>query len=461
MKRVRSTDYEDSNELKRKIVTLRVPELQNILGQYNISKTGRKTELQDRLISLIKNGSLMDLQRQKLIEKINELSSSFRQSPINMCSKVEVENKRLKTMPAEESTSSSLQAQPIVRLKKIPFYDHLDVLLEPSVLTASNNTASEQIKCFIFSLTGQQAIDIEKNRVIDASNVDYTVQVLFRICLVDPSEQNDLFPLNFQLRVNNRICPLPPFLPARPNTTPKRSSRPLNITPFVKISPVSSNIIEVRWHKEPQKNFAITCYLVRKLSSENLFERLKVQAESLTKDMIKEKLSKEFDSEIATTMLRVSLLCPLGKSRMNMPCRASTCKHLQCFDALLYLQMNECKQSWICPVCDKEALFENLSIDGYFMNVINSLGINDNEIQINKDGSWSKLEENVEQVQSDEGFVISDEEDTNNNKPNIIILKDEPKLVKMRKPMHISKKIKIVNSINVDDPDTIDLTLDD
>ena len=166
--------------------------------------------------------------------------SKFRQSPINMCSKVEVENKRLKTMPAEESTSS-LQIQPIVKLKKIPFYDRLGVLLEPSVLTASNSSASEQIKCFIFSLTSQQAIDIEKNRVIDASNVYYTVQVLFRICLVDPSVQNDLFPLNFQLRVNNRICPLPPFLPARPNTTPKRASKPLNITPFVKISPVSSN----------------------------------------------------------------------------------------------------------------------------------------------------------------------------------------------------------------------------
>ena len=83
--------------------------------------------------------------------------------------------------------------------------------------------------------------------------------------------------------------------------------------------------------------------------------------------------------------------------------------------------MNECKQSWICPVCDKEALFENLSIDGYFLNVINSLGINDNEIQIHKYGSWSKLEEDVEQVQSDEGFVISDDEDTNSNKPNIIL----------------------------------------
>jgi hypothetical protein len=84
--------------------------------------------------------------------------------------------------------------------------------------------------------------------------------------------------------------------------------------------------------------------------------------------------------------------------------------------------MNECKQSWICPVCDKEALFDNLSIDGYFLNVIKCLSVHDNEIQLHKNGSWSKLEENVVQTQSDEGFVISDEEeDANNNKPAPII----------------------------------------
>ena len=133
-------------------------------------------------------------------------------------------------------------------MKKIPFYDELDVLLEPSVLIPSSISASEQIKCFIFNLTGQQAIDIEKNRVIDTNNVDYKVQVLFRICLVDASEQNDLYPVNFQLRVNNRICPLPPFLPSRPNTTPKRASKPLNITPFVKISPISSNSKDIHYN---------------------------------------------------------------------------------------------------------------------------------------------------------------------------------------------------------------------
>jgi len=79
---------------------------------------------------------------------------------------------------------------------------------------------------------------------------------------------------------------------------------------------------------------------------------------------VKEKLTEDADCEIATTMLKVSLNCPLGKMKMLLPCRASTCSHLQCFDASLYLQMNERKPTWNCPVCDKPAIYDNLVIDG-------------------------------------------------------------------------------------------------
>lgn len=92
--------------------------------------------------------------------------------------------------------------------------------------------------------------------------------------------------------------------------------------------------------------------------------------------------------------------------------RSSTCSHLQCFDASLYLQMNERKPTWNCPVCDKPAIYDNLVIDGYadtlivlnntlcscvpyfhsyFQEVLasNKLSGEDNEIQLHKDGSWS------------------------------------------------------------------------
>lgn len=88
------------------------------------------------------------------------------------------------------------------------------------------------------------------------------------------------------------------------------------------------------------------------------------QANMILFHAVKEKLSEDYDSEIATTSLRVSLMCPLGKMRMSCPCRPANCPHLQCFDASLFLQMNERKPTWLCPVCDRPAPYDSLVVDG-------------------------------------------------------------------------------------------------
>ena len=98
--------------------------------------------------------------------------------------------------------------------------------------------------------------------------------------------------------------------------------------------------------------------------------------------------------EIATTSLKVALVCPLGKMRMQLPCRATTCTHLQCFDASLFLQMNERKPTWVCPVCDRPILYDNLAIDGYFSDILSSslLPSDSMEVQLNVDGTWTVLQ---------------------------------------------------------------------
>lgn len=79
--------------------------------------------------------------------------------------------------------------------------------------------------------------------------------------------------------------------------------------------------------------------------------------------------------------------------RMTMPCRPTTCDHLQCFDASLFLMMNEKKPTWTCPVCDSPARYDDLMIDGYFEEVIKSplLPDEENEIILNQDGSWNPV----------------------------------------------------------------------
>ncbi|KAF1456123.1 E3 SUMO-protein ligase PIAS3, partial [Spheniscus mendiculus] len=188
--------------------------------------------------------------------------------------------------------------------------------------------------------------------------------------------------------------PLQGYLPPTKNgAEPKRPSRPVNITPLARLSATVPNTIVVNWSSEFGRNYSLSVYLVKQLTSVTLLQKLRakgIRNPDHSRALIKEKLTADPDSEIATTSLRVSLMCPLGKMRLIVPCRAITCTHLQCFDAALYLQMNEKKPTWTCPVCDKKAPYDNLIIDGLFMEILNSCTDCD-EIQFAEDGSWCPM----------------------------------------------------------------------
>ena len=140
---------------------------------------------------------------------------------------------------------------------------------------------------------------------------------------------------------------------------------------------------------------------MEKLSSLQLLERLQqkgTRAPEYTRGVIKQQLNND-DADIATDELKVSVACPLGKMRMSYPCRPLSCSHLQCFDAMLFLQMNERKPTWQCPVCDSVALYDTLLVDGYFQEVIKSAELpeEENEILLKKNGDWEPLPKDEEE----------------------------------------------------------------
>jgi len=55
--------------------------------------------------------------------------------------------------------------------------------------------------------------------------------------------------------------------------------------------------------------------------------------------------------------------------------------------------MNERKPTWNCPVCDGKAYYDQLLIDGYFLDVLSSdrLPRDENEILLQKNGSWDPV----------------------------------------------------------------------
>uniref|UniRef100_A0A7N5ZYF6 Protein inhibitor of activated STAT, 1b n=1 Tax=Anabas testudineus TaxID=64144 RepID=A0A7N5ZYF6_ANATE len=422
------------------VMSLRVSELQVLLGYAGRNKHGRKHELLTKALHLLKAGCSPAVQM-----KIKELYR--RRFPTKMVSPVDL------ALPGVHSASSlpaglaqlgfdshgspspllpvsllgpkhelSLPhlptvlhpVHPDVKLQRLPFYDVLDELIKPTSLS-SDNSQRFQEACYAFALTPQQVQQI-------SSSISTTLELIvcfllssfFRFCLSETScPQEDHFPPNLCVKVNGKPCNLPGYLPPTKNgVEPKRPSRPINITSLVRLSTTVPNTIVVSWTSEIGRSFSMAVYLVRQQSSAVLLQRLRakgIRNPDHSRALIKEKLTADPESEIATTSLRVSLLCPLGKMRLTIACRSMTCSHLQCFDATLYIQMNEKKPTWVCPVCDKKAPYEHLIIDGLFMEILNSCSDCD-EIQFKEDGSWApmKSKKEVQEVSASYNGVDSD-----------------------------------------------------
>ncbi|XP_056152521.1 E3 SUMO-protein ligase PIAS2 [Lampris incognitus] len=320
-------------------------------------------------------------------------------------------------MNLQQPTPHIPPVHPDVQMKSLPFYDVLDVLIKPSSLGASTVQRYHQEKYFIFALTPQQVREVCISRdFLPGGRRDYMVQIQLRFCLSETScPQEDNYPNSLCIKVNGKLFPLPGYAPPPKNgVEQKRPGRPLNITSLVRLSSAVPNQISVAWAPEIGKTYSMSVYLVRQLTSPLLLQRLRMKGirnPDHSRALIKEKLTADPDSEIATTSLRVSLMCPLGKMRLTVPCRAVTCSHLQCFDAALYLQMNEKKPTWICPVCDKKAAYESLIIDGsvntsnpvmllrtsLFMEILNDCSDVD-EIKFQEDGTWCPMRPKKEAV---------------------------------------------------------------
>ncbi|XP_075463975.1 E3 SUMO-protein ligase PIAS3 isoform X3 [Ascaphus truei] len=419
-------------ELKQMVMSFRRSELQVLLGFAGRNKCGRKHELLAKALNLVKSGGspavqmkIKELYRRRVPRKVlspsdlsmlhmqtgalpsaNSLTQSavchlgYNASPTSTTVPTAILPPVPMLGPKHETDIQHLSppihpVHPDVKLKRLPFYDVYDELIKPTTLASTNTQRFEEAH-FNFALTPQQVHQILTSRdILPGAKCDYTVQVQLRFCLCETScPQEDYFPPNLFVKVNGKLCTLPGYLPPTKNgAEPKRPSRPINISPLIRLTSTAPNTVVVNWSSEFGRNYSLSVYLVKQLTSVTLLQKLRakgIRNPDHSRALIKEKLTADPDSEIATTSLRVSLMCPLGKMRLTVPCRAITCTHLQCFDAALYLQMNEKKPTWTCPVCDKKAPYDTLIIDGLFMDILNSCTDCD-EIQFMEDGSWCPM----------------------------------------------------------------------
>ncbi|XP_050544754.1 E3 SUMO-protein ligase PIAS2-like [Daktulosphaira vitifoliae] len=299
-----------------------------------------------------------------------------------------------------------------LKLKKLPFYEVIDEVIKPSCLdgqeqcSVPNAPKGMREMFFKINLSPEWATHISMNRDISNGKSEYTFQIQIRICQLEPdTEISDFMPLGVHIRVCGKVCQLPPSAPnIKPGVEARRIPRPINCTQHLKLNPNISNPVIVNWMPDG-KTYVFCAYLVKKLNAESLLKKLQekgARSAVETKNNIIKKLA-DVDPDLATTSYRFSLVCPLGKMRMKIPAKSTNCDHLQCFDASIFLLMNEKKPTWTCPTCSKPCIYDDIRIESYFLDVVSSPNLPENckEIEIIADGSWKVYEEEKKLNNSD------------------------------------------------------------
>ncbi|KAI0166442.1 hypothetical protein GGR57DRAFT_26530 [Xylariaceae sp. FL1272] len=212
-------------------------------------------------------------------------------------------------------------------------------------------------------------------------------------CSTDNQTVQDIaFPHQAELKVNSDdVKANLRGLKGKPGTT-----RPVDITDLLRVKPPSyTNTIEFTYALT-NKKFYLALYLCKKVSVEELVAKIK--GKKIPKaTVISEMTKKANDPDVVATSTVLSLKCPLSYTRLRMPCRSTLCNHVQCFDATSYLQLQEQGPQWICPICNKPALFENLAIDDYVKDILENTSGSLEQVTIEPNGQWHKNESNENQ----------------------------------------------------------------
>lgn len=202
-----------------------------------------------------------------------------------------------------------------------------------------------------------------------------------------------LMPKDLYVVINNEPVILPPWSILEPS---RRQPAMIDITSGALKNRSSPNSLIVSWIPEPHDNpkFFLAVYIAESLSNQNLLGNLlnnNIIPSEMTKQYIVHSMEKTYPSgNESNGELNVNLNCPINNNRLVYPAKGKNCAHFELFDAFNYILWNRIKPNWKCPICAKDAPYEDIQIFQYFIDILktgNSL-ITFEMINIYRDGSW-------------------------------------------------------------------------
>lgn len=91
--------------------------------------------------------------------------------------------------------------------------------------------------------------------------------------------------------------------------------------------------------------------------------------------------------DIQIEFAKVSLRCPLSMGRLTIPVKGMDCKHLQCFDLVMFLAYARRSRQFACPVCNRQtASLERLWVSPLLSEALRLCPVED-DVEVLSDGS--------------------------------------------------------------------------
>jgi hypothetical protein len=344
-----------SSRLKEMLETFRVCDLKSLLDKYNLSHSGTKAALFNRLISFLCKLRTVEEQTE-FIQRVDDLYFT-----------------------RERSLKTRGRARAVARPKSYLelFYPHENYEVSFSLspfhrfirsihqFASDDHSTLHIVKEFSFSQLDRLLLYAQARTArADSRHLPFLKVLL----LTAPVHRDNTCPLRIQypncfiIEVNEHVIQ---------RTCKKKGAMdvPLDISGYVRLDHV--NLLRI--HLLTRERLHVQICLAEYSSPSKLLHKLYSEKFIPANVLFSEwsaHLSRANDEELQVESSGLSLLSPLTLSRITTPCRSLGCRHLQCFDALDYLSLNEKCPSWTCPLCNQPADFDSLVVDGYFLSLL-------------------------------------------------------------------------------------------
>ncbi|OAP57015.1 hypothetical protein AYL99_09127 [Fonsecaea erecta] len=384
------------------VKTLTVEKLKNVLRSEGLPVSGVKSELQIRTIAYIEK-----LRNGADIPALNRLRAMIRgvshpyqngntfNSHYSNHAPTSSASPQFSTLNAGNSYNMTSRHEPGPRqlaFSPTPFYTIFSPLTSPLECKAresSRDTARVIVHLPQWTMDQLHKDPLFRVMVFCAAEPlasDRDPHHLYRNNIYDIA-----FPHNVELKCNGQeVKANLKGLKGKPGST-----RPADITSFIKKKPVGHSHTVEMIYALTTKSFYIVVNLVLLKPIDAMVADIR-RGRMITKEQtIREMRRKAEDpDEVVATSMLLSLKDPVGYTRITTPCRGLGCHHLQCFDATLYLQLQEQAPTWICPICSRPAPYDQLALDQFVNDILNLTPKSVEAVIVEPDGRWHIKNEN-------------------------------------------------------------------